>query len=71
MSEQDRTEQELAEQRRAEHLKHLADGSAYAYGFLNRLVSDYLDDTLSEQHFREMYAELQADMQAARKGGAQ
>jgi hypothetical protein len=72
MSEQDRTEQELAEQRRADHLKHLAGpGSNYAYGYLNHLVGDFLDGSLSEQALREMYAELQADMEAAREGGVQ
>jgi len=72
MSEQDRTEQELAEQRRAERIKRLAEpGSNYAFGRLDCLVEMFLEGSITKQYLRKRYLELQADMKTAREGGAQ
>lgn len=71
MSEQDRTEQELAEQRRA-WLKKLAEpGSNYAYGYLDSLVESYLagGGIVTKQYLREHFLQLRVDMKMARESG--
>jgi hypothetical protein len=67
MSEQDRTEQEFAEQLRAERVRKFAEpgGLSYAFGALEVLVEMFLDEEISKEHLRRRFNHLQAELKAA------
>lgn len=72
MTAQDHTEQELAEQRRAERLENLAEpGHDYSFGCLDGLVSMFLEGGITKRYLQQQYLQLHADMKTAREGGAQ